>query len=375
MLNATVIRSQGICELDMTSKSDFLTRLRSEGAASAHYVPDLTLWHTTHTKRGTLPAPWQGQNLQEVAASMGVAAWSVVRPWRSETPGIPVTTEESEGERITRWETSEGTLADRWTRGPDGSWWQMEYPVKTEQDLKAALQIAQARTYATDADAVTHLADLKASDAAVAAMEIPVRPFSDLLYDLVGLTEGPVILMMGYPEVDEIVAVLEEKLAAFVPELADLTADVAYSQDNLDRQFLAPSLFEQYMSDIYRRTCEALNPLPLVVHAGGPVRDLLAPAAAAGVAGMEGVCGPPQSDAALADARHVAGAGLALWGGIPQDALLATTGEDDFEATVAGAAQEAAGVAGAILGVADRVPVDADPARLAALPELIRSAT
>ncbi|MBT3346603.1 MAG: hypothetical protein HN712_04460 [Gemmatimonadetes bacterium] len=356
----------------MTSKTEFLARLRGVQSQTPLYVPDLTLWHTTHTQRGTLPAPWQGLETQEVAAAMGVTAWMVVRPWTVETPGVEVSTTQTDDERITRWQTEAGTLSDRWTLGPDGGWWQMEYPVKSVEDLTIALEVARARTYSIDADHAAQLAQLAGSDEIVAAMEIPTRPFSDLLYDLVGLTEGPMMLMMGYPEVDEIIAVLEDKLAAFVPQLAGLTADAAYSPDNLDRQFLAPTLFEQHMADSYRCTTQALDPLPLVVHAGGPVRDLLAPVTAAGVAAVEGVCGPPQSDATLAEARTVAGPELTLWGGIPQDALLVTTDQETFEAAVATAVGEASDDGRVILGVADRVPVDAEPERLAAISDLVR---
>jgi len=355
----------------MANKTELMGRLTGAGDGSPLYVPDLTLWYTTHTRRGSLPEPWQGQSLPQVAAALGVPAWTVVRPWRMETPGVEVTTSETAEERVTRWETSAGVLADRWALGPDGSWWQMEYPVKTAEDLKAAVELARSRSYVIDAEAATQLAEMADSEGAVAAMEIPTRPFSDLLYDMVGLSEGPMLLMMGYPEVDEIIEVLEEKLVAFMPQLAGLTADAAYSPDNLDRQFLAPALFDEHMAASYRHTVDVLGKLPLVVHAGGPVRDLLPSVATAGVAAVEGVCGPPQSDASLQKAREVAGPEMALWGGIPQDALLATHDRAAFEAAVSAAAREAAGDGRTILGVADRVPVDAEPERLAAIPGLI----
>lgn len=355
-------------------KTELMARLTGAGSGRPLYVPDLTLWYTTHTQRNSLPGPWQGQSLPEVAAALGVCAWTVVRPWSVETPGVEVTTSESADERVTLWKTSAGTLADRWTLGPDGSWWQMEYPVKTAEDLKAAVELAQARSYTVDMDAAAQLAELAGSDGSVAAMEIPTRPFSDLLYDMVGLTEGPMLLMMGYPEVDQIIEVLEAKLAALMPQLAGLSADAAYSPDNLDRQFLAPALFEEHMSDSYCHTVRALGLLPLVVHAGGPVRDLLALLAGTGVAAVEGVCGPPQSDATLKQAREVAGPGLTLWGGIPQDALLDTHDHAAFEAAVSAAAGEAAGDGSAIIGVADRVPVDADVERLAAIAGLTAAA-
>ena len=60
-----------------------------------------------------------------------------------------------------------------------------------------------------------------------------------------------------------------------------------------------------------------------------------------------------------------------MWGGIPQDLLLSAHGCAAFEAAVRQAVEEALGDGRTILGVADRVPVDADLERLEALPALI----
>jgi hypothetical protein len=93
-----------------------------------------------------------------------------------------------------------------------------------------------------------------------------------------------------------------------------------------------------------------------------------------GVDGLEGVSGPPQSDATLAEARVLAGSDFTLWGGIPQDALLPNFAYPQFEAAVTQAAREASADPRVILGVADVVPIHADLARLHAIPSLIAHA-
>ena len=98
---------------------------------------------------------------------------------------------------------------------------------------------------------------------------------------------------------------------------------------------------------------------------------LLDPLAATGVDAIQGICGPPQSDASLSEARRIVGPEVTLWGGIPQDALLDTYSPAQFEAAVARAVEESAGDGRMILGVADRVPVDADVERLRTIPELV----
>jgi hypothetical protein len=88
---------------------------------------------------------------------------------------------------------------------------------------------------------------------------------------------------------------------------------------------------------------------------------------------VEGIGPAPQSDATLAEARATSGPEFILWGGIPQDLLLDIHPRAEFEAAVRRAAQDAAGDPRAILGVADRVSVDSDFARLRAIAEILNT--
>lgn len=359
----------------MSTHADLLTRFSDAPSAAPLFVPDLTLWYHTHQQRGTLPELWRDASLPQIAAALGVPAWMAARPWRIETPGVDVEQTEEAGERLTRIRTSAGELTTRWTLGSDGTWWQMEYPVKSVADLPAALELAQARTYVLEAPVLSAGADT-GNDRSVAAVEIPTRPYADLLYDMVGMGEGFMLLMESPPEIDAILAVLEEKLQSFIAELTALPATVLYSPDNLDAQFIPPSTFSRHLAPSYRRTTEQAHQAGkhLLVHAGGPVSGLLEPLAEAGVDGVEGVAPPPQSDVSLAAARQLTGPRFTLWGGIPQDYVLATRSRQEFEATVIQAAQEAGDDSRIILGIADRVPVDVEWERLEAIPALMRQA-
>jgi hypothetical protein len=293
---------------------------------------------------------------------MGVPVWLPVRPWQLETPGVEIVITERGGERIIRSETSCGTLVARWAQGPDGDWWQTEYPVKRAEDLAAALDLVRARSYIPDATLL--------GDDGIIALEIPRRPFSDLLHELLGWGEG--LMLLGEPAVDELLATLEDKLQRLVRSVAALPGGLVFSPDNLDGQFISPRMFKKYLADSYRFTAQVLDEQgkQMVIHVGGPIRHLLAALAAVGVDGIEGIAGPPQSNSTLAEARQIAGPNLTLWGGIPQDYLLDTYDQDSFEGVVRQAVQETRGDSRMILGVADRVPVAADVSRLKAIPLL-----
>ena len=359
----------------MTVKADILSRFSGAASEGPLYVPDLTLWYDWHHSRGTFPDRWKHHSLPQIARDLGAPAWLVARPWRIETPGIEIQTTEQDGERVTRSETPEGSLIARWTLGSDGTWWQTEYPVKTAEDLEAALELVNSQSYILDVDELARLETVM-GDEGLLALEIPGRPYADLLYEFLGLSEGPILLSEDPPAVRELIAILETKLQGLVQEVATLPGSVIFSPDNLDGQFISPTVFQEFLADSYRLTAEVLHRHGkyLLIHAGGPIRPLLTPLVEAGVDGVEGIAGPPQSDVSLSQARAIVGPEFTLWGGIPQDFLLAAHDRQAFETAVVQAAQEAREDGRLILGVADRVPIDSELHRLEGIPSLVERA-
>jgi hypothetical protein len=207
-------------------------------------------------------------------------------------------------------------------------------------------------------------------------LELPRRPFSQIFLEWLGWSDGLLLFFDAQDLVEEIVAILEQQVQGLAAQIASLPGQIVVSPDNLDAQFISPAFFKRYLAASYRRTADLLhaNDKILLAGTGGPIRKLLAPLTAAGVDGLEGVSGPPQSDATLAEARVLAGSDFTLWGGIPQDALLPDFDQQEFEAIVLHAAREASADPRAILGIADVVPIHADLERLQALPSLVSAA-
>jgi hypothetical protein len=132
-------------------------------------------------------------------------------------------------------------------------------------------------------------------------------------------------------------------------------------------------VFEEHLAASYTHSAEAVHPRGLLMaHVGGPIRQLLPLLNDCGVDCVEGIAGPPQSDASLAEARTASGKGLCLWGGIPQDYLLATHSEKEFKEVLHRTAAEAEEDPAMILGIADRVPVEAQIERIKEIPLLLQ---
>ena len=357
----------------MTLRDDILARFTGEGGTTPLFLPDLTLWHKWHLERGTLPKGWHDFTLPQAARHLNTPIWAVARPWQVTSPGIATASEESVVERVIRQETPFGTLTTRFTRGPDGDWWLTEYPVKSVNDLNAARALIEARSYSIDTSALAALRE-DVGEAGVIALELPMRPYAEILHAFVGWSEGLMLFAGdGRPGLLEMLAVLEEKVQGLAAQVASLPGELLLSPDNLDGQYISPRVFRDHFAGGYRRTAESAHQhgKPLMVHVGGPIRRILPLLAEAGVDGVEGIAGPPQSDVTLAEARQLAGPGITLWGGIPQDLLQDIHAREAFEAGVAEALRQATGDPRMILGVADRVPVDAEFSRLQALPGLL----
>src|SRR5208282_4739718 len=200
-------------------------------------------------------------------------------------------------------------------------------------------------------------------------VELPKRPWSELLHSFLGWSEGLMFLLEEPAALREIADMLEEKISRLVSDVAGLPGDIVLSPDNLDGQFVPPESFEENFAPSYAKTARALHDggKRLVVHVGGPVRGLLPGLARCGVDCVQGISGPPQGDSTLEEARQLVGTGPALWGGVPQDSLLASCGDGVFRAAAEAAFSQASVDPQVIVGVADRVPADALPDRIATL--------
>jgi len=362
----------------MSWHSEILRRFRNVPTATETtplLLLDMTLWHQWHHSRGTLPADF-GPTLPDAYRALGTAVWAPFRPWRVAYEGVDVTTEKTAEAHDIRYRVQGRTLLARWTRGPDGDWWQEEYPVKSLDDLRLAVEIAASRRYVINTEGLDAWRASVGEDGVV-PLELPMQPYSDLLHTLVGWGEG-LLLMRGAGKdlVNTIIAELEAKLRALVPQIAALPGDLLLAADNLDGQYISPRIFGEHLAQSYAATAASAHESGkhLVVHIGGPGRRLAPLLAEAGVDAIQGVSGPPQGDATLTEARESCGPEVVLWGGVPQDLLSMAREYEMFERSVREVVDVAAGDSRVILGVADRVPPQAELERLKALVQATRIA-
>jgi hypothetical protein len=339
------------------------------------FMPDLNIWYQWHKKRGTLPKEIQTSSITEIADALNCPAWLVKQPWKVEYQGISVSVTETESEKIILYETPHRTLKEKWILGPDGDWWQEEYPLKTIDDFDAAELLVDAKTYVTDADTITML---EGNAAEVVALRLPMTPYADMLHSMLGWGDGLLLMMgQGRSRLEKMLEVLEEKRQCLVEKLASYPALYYLVPDNLDGQYISPATFNSYFETSYQAMAEILhnNNKKVIVHLGGIGKHLLPLISSTGIDAVLGVSGPPQSNATLSEAREIVRDDMVLWGGIPQSYLMNTHAEEELEQSVQEAILQATKDTRVIIGVADHVPVGTDFSRLQRVAQMISQYT
>jgi len=346
-----------------------------KGQAPAHpiFMPDLGLWFEWHSKRGTLPEAHKKSSLVDIASDLNCPAWVIETPWQLVHDGIDVIREKSETQRVIRYHTKSRVLTEIWSLGPDGDWWQTEYPVKDEDDLDAAEEIVNAMQYRVSPPKPL---DAEPKPGRIDVIQLPKTPYSDMLHTMLGWSDGLMLMMAEEDRLVELLGVMEEKRSELIRNLAEAFSNSLFlSPDNLDGQFISPAVFRNRLEPSYRETCATLHRTGsyLLVHIGGVSKHLLPLLAASGVDGLAGISGPPQSDATLAEARKATGPDITLWGGIPQDFAMPMHDLSVLIESIEQARTFAETDHRTIIGIADHVPVDAEFTRLKEISDRINT--
>jgi len=237
---------QGIAMMNF--KEAFLARLNGQTRSRPFFMPDLGLWFEWHSKRGTLPEAYRESSLADIASALNCPAWMVRTPWQLEYDGIDITREKSETQRVYKYHTKSRVLSETWSLGPDGDWWQTEYPVKDEDDLDAAEEIVKAMQYRKP----SRPPEFDANPGIIDVIQLPKTPYSDMLHTMLGWSDGLMLMMAEEDRLTELLGVMEEKRNELIQNLAaDFPYSIFLAPDNLDGQFISPAVFKNHLESSY----------------------------------------------------------------------------------------------------------------------------
>lgn len=344
------------------------------------WIPRLRIWHTAHTRRGTLPARLRGTSLREAEQQleMGNPAREG-RVFCSKQTGDVEISNSAEGDTVrTIYRTPVGSVSTRHRHSAEqkelgiGSL-EIEHMVKAEPDFRAVEYLYEHMTYQETYAEFQHYQDEVGEDGypLVSAGDCPFHLF---LQKLAGYQNG-YYLLTDFPEaVEHLMRALEEMDRQYVwPLVAESPARLILHGLHFDSMLTPPGLFERYISPYYRDLSRLLHARGkhLCMHADNDSRLILSQIEAAGFDMAETFTTAPQVTCTLEEARRAWGERVIIWGGLPSVLLESAYPVEAFERYMRNLFGTIAPGNAFILGVADNIMPGALLERLERVAEMV----
>ncbi len=246
--------------------------------------------------------------------------------------------------------------------------------VRTIQDLRVMRCVFENARYGENYEAYLACDRLWGEEGIGFAMGVAsMAPLQKLLSRWAGV-ETTVALSLDHPEeLAQAFAAIEASQEPLVEVLAVSPAQVVILPENLASQVVGEDFFRRFDMPYYRKIVRRLHAAGKIVaiHIDGGLKPCLGLLSECGFDIAEAVTPAPFGDLCVGELRRAAGPDIVLWGGLPGGIFSPAYGEEFFERYVAEVLRHADGKF--VLGVADQVPPDAVPGRIARVRELVNA--
>jgi len=347
----------------MTQKERFLTALRGGRPDRIPWACNFDHWLNVNRARGTLPKEFDGVSRDDICRAIGAAIWARASVFKTETPNVKVTRREEGDSEITTYETPVGSIWTRHRTARDFTRAQFlkEHAIKTPQDIEVQKFIIQDEVLSPAYDSFLE-AERSVGEDGIALTGVGYSPFQAFMIRLAGWVNG-VYLLHDHPEkVEELIEVIEEKVLEACRIAADSPGQVVAIGDNMDARTTSPTYYRRYLIPFYRKAAAILHEKGKIVqsHYDAPVRALLPLIPETGLDVIEAVPPFPMGDCTMGEAYKALRPRVAIQGGVPAVLVLPSSNLDELRRFVIQVIQEVQPGDGFVLGMADKVPPDAN---------------
>jgi len=349
------------------------------------WFADLTYWCSSHKAMGTLPSKYEGEGRINLYKDLGCGAHEELYGGVAKFEHTLVKTSvhevpEPDGGRTTHtvYRTPLGELrkVDR-SSMVSYSKATMEYPVKSEEDLKILRYILKDLKVKSDEEAYEHQNELmRAWEGWGIVSSLPPRtPVSRLIVEWAGFANVVKLQWRSREEFDETVQVMSEVDDPIYEAIEESPARFVYFGENLSSELISPTMFRTYHDPYYRRRASQLHASDKViyVHIDGSLRGLLPLLGPTGVDCAQSLTPAPFGDVAVRDFRELAGEEIVLWGGLPGVLFSEEYPFEMLEQTLKDVIECYLTESKFIIGVADQVPPDGEIDRVKMVTGIVES--
>ncbi len=360
--------------------------LKGERPDRLPFIDRLELWYTAHTRAGTLPDAFQGMTLTQVHRAVGFGQQRMISLYKAKLHGVEVISSwegeeyfhetapvledfprlysivqpEKPGVTITEFLTPVGKLTIRHQLLPSmiasGTVaYKIEHYFKDESDYHVLEYILERAEFVPEFGRFQEEQGRIGKIGFVLPM-LPRIPFQQILIDYIGEVPTFYLLFDNPQIVDNLMALVDEKLVDVLRKLSEFAWPLVEFADNLEAGMTNPKLFRTHCLPYYQRYADILHGQgkKMGSHTDGNIKPLLGLLAESGLDICESFSPYPLTQCTFETAWNAWHGHPLIWGGIPSPILEARTSEADFKAYVDQVLQTV-GDQPIILGVGDMV--------------------
>jgi hypothetical protein len=321
--------------LILTLKLELLPSERLEAAFEGRlsdvmpWFADLTYWYSAQSAKGTLPSKYKNDKRLNLYKDLGCGAHEeLYRPVsRVKYKQVKVNTYEQidqDGSRTrhTMYRSPVGDLRriDRFS-SLSHSTATVEYPVKSEQDMKVLKFILRDQIIEKDLEAYEwQLKMIEHWEGWGIVSSLPPRtPFIRMIVEWAGFSNVVKLQWRYNEEFNETIQVMCECDDPIYDAIVDSPAKFVYFGENLSSDLVSPRMFKTYLEPYYKRRASQLHigKKRIFLHIDGSLRGLLPLLGEAGIDCAQSLTPMPAGDVHVKDLRRLAGDRIVLWGGLP----------------------------------------------------------
>jgi len=363
----------------MTNRERMLAIMDGKRPDRIPWIPRLLVWHTAHTRAGTLPERFAGLTLRQVEADLGMG--TPARDGRvfatEQTGDVEVVSRSEDGTELTEYRTPAGTVSTR-SRHSDEldhaghGRLEVEHMIKGPADYAPVEYILSHQQHRPCYDEYWAY-DAEIGDDGYPMVSIGDCPLHYFLQKLVGYNSAYYHLTDYVEQVERLLGLMaeldEERLW---PVVTESPARLVLHGVHLDSQITPPPLFDRYITPYYQKFSALLHErdMRLCMHADNDSRLILKQIRDAGYDMVETFTTAPQVTCTLEEAREFWGTDVIIWGAVPSVILEPAFSEAQFETYMRQVFRTAAPGDAFILGVADNIMPGALLSRLERIAEM-----
>ena len=364
----------------MTNRERVLAIADGKSPDRIPWIPRPSVWHTAHSRFGTLPEYLQGLSLREVehALRMGTSAREGQIFTTEQGGDVEIGTRDEGVLQVTEYRTPAGTVTTGHRTSAEheaigiGAL-EIEHMIKGPADFDAVEYLIEHTHYHPCYDRYLEY-EVEIGDDGYPLVSTGDCPFHHFLQKLAGYELGYYLLTDHGDRVERLLAKMEEvdreRKWALV---AESPARLILNGVHFDSMMTPPPLFEKYITPYYRDFSDLLHEAGkvLALHADNDSSLILEQIRDAGYDMAETFTTQPQANCTLAQAKQVWQDDVIIWGAVPSVILEETYSEAEFERYMREIFETAAPGDAFILGVADNIMPGALVNRLERIAEMV----